>query len=116
MEFSLKNLERLTGGKKEDTIQLLNSFISDIENVSLPELRSALKNSDLKSTQRLAHTLKSNLSFFGLDELSEDLKHVEEKTELYSDDAGQQNGLDICLKVEEVCNHMSKWSKQNANA
>jgi HPt (histidine-containing phosphotransfer) domain-containing protein len=88
MKINLSYLKEMTGGNQELVHEMIDIFKDQVEEFS-HNMDEYLNKKDYISLGKLAHKAKSSISIMGLDELSGDMKELEnltksgEKTEKY---------------------------------
>lgn len=77
-DFDLSFLEEIADGNKEFLIESIDMFL-----IQTPEIFNDISNSiakkDWASTASLAHKVKSNLGFFGMQKIKDDIQEIEIK-------------------------------------
>lgn len=75
-DFDLSFLEEIADGNKEFLIESINMFL-----IQTPEIFNDISKSiaiqDWASTAALAHKVKSNLGFFGMNRIKDDIQEIE---------------------------------------
>ncbi|MVN22302.1 Hpt domain-containing protein [Mucilaginibacter arboris] len=75
-EFDLSFLEEIADGNKEFMIESIDMFL-----VQTPEIFNSMSNSiscgDWATTSALAHKVKSNLGFFGMQRIKDEMQEIE---------------------------------------
>ena len=75
-DFDLSFLEEIADGNKEFLIESIDMFL-----IQTPEIFNNLSNSiasnDWVTTAALAHKVKSNLGFFGMDRIKNEMQEIE---------------------------------------
>lgn len=105
IEFDLSFLEEIADGNKEFLIESIEMFL-----VQTPEIFNALSKAiaskDWATTSALAHKVKSNLGFFGMDRI----KSVVQEIEISAKAGGAEP--DIETKFEAIKEAVTKSLKQ----
>ncbi len=109
MNFTLENLDKLTAGDIIGKKKFVKLFISEMKDNEVPAL---LKASLIKDEQLLlakAHSIKSNVRFFGLHEITSRLQKLEDNPNLFITPEVAQEIEQISAKILSVCEEMNTW-------
>ncbi|MGI4020474.1 MAG: Hpt domain-containing protein [Janthinobacterium lividum] len=90
-DFDLSFLEEIADGNKEFLIESIDMFLVQTPDI-FGNISQAITNQDWVTTAALAHKVKSNLGFFGMDRIKSEIQEIE-----ISAKAG---GLDSHLKIK----------------
>jgi len=77
MKTDLSYLNEMSGGNKELIEEMINIFLSQVDEFSR-DMEMHLLNKDYEKLGKLAHKAKSSVSIMGLNKLAKDLKILEE--------------------------------------
>lgn len=77
MKTDLSYLSEMSGGNKELIEEMIDIFVSQVEEFST-EMEHHLQNGDYEKLGKLAHKAKSSVAIMGLTKLARDLKILEE--------------------------------------
>lgn len=75
--YNLKQLEELAGGNMEFVKSMVDTFLEHTPG-QLNEMLEAYKNGDLAMVGATAHKIKPNIELFGILEIKQDIRVVEE--------------------------------------
>ena len=76
MKINLSYLKEMTGGNQELVQEMIDIFKNQVEEFS-HDMEEYLNEKDYLSLSKLAHKAKSSISIMGLDDLSSDMKVLE---------------------------------------
>lgn len=94
--YNLSQLEDLAGGNAEFIDSMVETFLEHTPG-QLEEMLQAYKESNLTTVGAVAHKIKPNIELFGIVEIKQDIRVVEEKGKAQQKDGELKQSLE---KVE----------------
>lgn len=94
--YNLKQLEELAGGNSEFVESMVETFLEHTPG-QLQEMLSAYDRGDLSSVGATAHKIKPNIELFGILEIKQDIRVVEENGKAGTNTENMKKSI---LKVE----------------
>lgn len=76
--YNLSQLEELAGGSSEFVESMIETFLEHTPS-QLEEMLQAYQSGDMATVGGIAHKIKPNIELFGIMEISQDIRLVEEK-------------------------------------
>ncbi len=75
-DFDLSFLEEIADGNKEFLVESIDMFLVQTPEI-FDQISKAIASADWVTTASLAHKVKSNLGFFGMDRIKNEMQEVE---------------------------------------
>lgn len=93
--YDLCMIEKFCRGNQEQVKKMLQVFISNVP-ASVEEIKSAYSQGDLPEVKKLAHRIKSTLSYYAVVKMEKDMRQIEE---LAGEGAA---GIELEQKIEKL--------------
>jgi len=100
----------------EAKMSFVSLFINEIEENEIPLLENSIKNQEVEVLRYKAHSLKSNVRFFGYDGLSSEFEKIEDElTRSNEFTEGLLQKMDQSIfKLRTACSQLRNWRAQQA--
>ncbi len=98
--IDLNYLENMSGGDKQLMKEMIDIFKEQVPEF-VTEMKTFLKNNDLKGLASVAHKAKSSISIIGLIQLISDLKEFEDNV---TNSEKPESYIDFISHFEATCN------------
>lgn len=109
--FELSQLEELAGGDTDFVMSMIDTFLEHTPQ-QLSELKDNLSGGNLEQAGKLAHKIKPNIDLFGISDLTQDIRDVEQMGKAGEDSPELQEKV---KKVDEVLNQVFQQLKDYKN-
>jgi len=109
VNFSLENFEKLTAGDLTGKKKFVKLFISEMTENELPALLDSVNTKNKQLLSAKAHSIKSNVRFFGLKGLTARLQKIEDNTSQYVTPDITLEIKEISTDISNVCLEMNEW-------
>lgn len=76
--YKLDQLNELAGGDQDFVMSMVDTFLEHTPQ-QFEELKQANQSGDLATVGNIAHKIKPNIDLFGLDDITETIREVEQK-------------------------------------
>lgn len=106
--YDLSQLRELASGNDEFVESMIDTFLEHTPG-QLQEMLSAYDTKDLATVGAVAHKIKPNIELFGIHNITQDIRVVEEKGKNGVDDEGLKESL---MKVKMYLNEVFNQLKQ----
>ncbi len=104
-DFDLTFLEEIADGNKEFMIESIDMFLIQTPEI-FNNLSKSIASKDWNTTSALAHKVKSNLGFFGMDRIKNEMQEIETNAKAGGNDP------QMATKFESVKKAMDKSLEQ----
>lgn len=114
MSFNLNNLKKIVGDDKDAQASFIDLFINEMRNTEIPSIRLGLEEEKVLVLLKKAHSIKSNVKFFGYTDLADRLNSIEAELEQGNLTSEVKEKICSCLEeIEEACGSMEDWKRKN---